>query len=242
MKFTIITVSYNSENTIKNTIESVLAQTNTDFEYIIIDGCSSDNTMSIVKEYKNKFESKGIPYKWLSEPDKGIYDAMNKGIDMASGDIIGFINSDDTYTDNALEAVDQASTSNPDFDIYHGILRFYKDGKLSMIHASDDSRLKNGMIEHPACFVRRKTYQEIGGYNTKYSYVADYEFMLRAKKQSRKFYLVESILANFFDGGASNSYSAYKELVDLQEIYGLGSKLDIIRRRLTGYVKFLLKK
>lgn len=94
MKLSIITVTYNSEKTLRDTIESVLSQTYTDYEYIIVDGASKDNTINIVKEYEPKFEGR---MRWISEPDKGIYDAKNKGIKMSTGDVVGIINSDDFY-------------------------------------------------------------------------------------------------------------------------------------------------
>ena len=94
MKLSIITVTYNSEKTLRDTIESVLSQTYTDYEYIIVDGASKDNTINIVKEYEPKFEGR---MRWISEPDKGIYDAMNKGIKMSTGDVVSIINSDDFY-------------------------------------------------------------------------------------------------------------------------------------------------
>lgn len=97
---TIVTICYNSEKEIKKTIESILNQTYTDIEYIIIDGGSKDNTIEIIKLYKDEFERKGIKYKWISEPDKGIYDAMNKGIEMASGEWINFMNCADIFFDN----------------------------------------------------------------------------------------------------------------------------------------------
>ena len=103
MKITIITVCYNSEKTIKDTIESVLAQNYKNFEYIIIDGKSKDNTVDIIKSYEPKFNGK---MKWISEKDKGIYDAMNKGVKLASGDIIGLINADDILaTSNAFQII-----------------------------------------------------------------------------------------------------------------------------------------
>lgn len=100
MKISVITVSFNSEHTISDTIESVLNQTYNDIEYIIVDGSSSDNTMQIIKEYESKFEMSGKKLKWISEKDNGIYDAMNKGIKLSSGEVIGLLNSDDYYIDS----------------------------------------------------------------------------------------------------------------------------------------------
>jgi glycosyltransferase involved in cell wall biosynthesis len=100
IKLSIITVSYNSERTISETIVSVLNQTSSDFEYILIDGNSQDNTVSLIKSFETDFLNRGINYKWVSEKDDGIYDAMNKGIKLASNSVIGFLNSDDYFHDN----------------------------------------------------------------------------------------------------------------------------------------------
>ena len=109
MKFSIITICFNSEKTIERTIKSVLAQTCRDYEYIIVDGASKDSTLDIVKRYEPMFEGR---MKWKSEPDKGIYNAMNKGIKRASGDIIGIVNSDDWLEPDALENVQKSVTAN----------------------------------------------------------------------------------------------------------------------------------
>ena len=106
MKFSIITVCFNSEKTIERTIRSVLNQTFSDYEYIIVDGASKDDTMKIVKSYEDKFDGR---LHYISEPDKGIYDAMNKGIRLAQGEIIGIVNSDDWLEDDSLMNVQQAS-------------------------------------------------------------------------------------------------------------------------------------
>ena len=99
MKISLITITYNSEITLSDTIQSVLNQTYPNIEYIIVDGASKDNTVSIIKEYEPLFKGS---MKWISEPDKGLYDAMNKGIRMATGDIVGILNSDDYFTSNEI--------------------------------------------------------------------------------------------------------------------------------------------
>ncbi len=101
LKFSVITVSYNSENTIEKTIKSIIAQKYPDIEYIIIDGGSTDNTVNIIKKYEQQIT------RWISESDQGIYDAMNKGINMASGDVISFLNSDDWYEEDIFQIVDR---------------------------------------------------------------------------------------------------------------------------------------
>ena len=110
MKFTIITATFNSEKTIDRTINSLLNQTILNFEYIVVDGKSSDNTVKILKSYEEKFKIRNIGYKWISEKDSGIYEAWNKGLMFAKGDWISFLGSDDYYVENALEMVTRASS------------------------------------------------------------------------------------------------------------------------------------
>ena len=135
MKVSIITVSYNSEKTIAHTIESVLAQIYDDIEYWIIDGKSSDGTVALAESYCSAMEQKGITYHILSEPDGGIYDAMNKGIQLATGDVIGIINSDDWLDKDALLNVEQAAMlSDAMKKVYTGdIMYYYNDGSTQVI-------------------------------------------------------------------------------------------------------------
>ena len=123
MKISVITVCYNSEKTIGRTFKFILKQTLPSFEYIVIDGASSDNTVNIIKEYAPKFAERNIEFYWISEKDKGIYDAMNKGIAMAKGDYIGIINSDDHYMPWTLEMVATEGGKHPNIDVFHGLLR-----------------------------------------------------------------------------------------------------------------------
>ena len=123
----IITATYNSAETINDTIKSVLCQTNKDFEYIIVDGGSTDETIDIVKSYESEFSGR---LKWVSEKDKGIYDAMNKGIKMASGDIIGILNSDDFYTDEDVLQTVADNFLNHSVDAIYGDIHFVHEGNL----------------------------------------------------------------------------------------------------------------
>ena len=127
IKVSIITVCYNSEKTIRRTIESVLNQTYDNIEYIIVDGASTDQTMDIVKEYEPKFSGR---MRWISEPDEGIYFAMNKGIDMAAGELIGLLNSDDTYESNAVKSIRDALVSEP-YQILYGFARVYTKNRMN---------------------------------------------------------------------------------------------------------------
>jgi len=216
--FSIITVCYNSEKTIERTLNSVLNQSNQDYEYIIVDGSSTDATMEIVRRYEPLFDGK---LKWISEKDKGIYDAMNKGIAMASGEIVGIVNSDDYYEPDALQKIAEAYDGG-DYEILYGLLRTVSQGREVMVYLKSHDFLEKDMIAHPSCFVTKKIYETYGGYSLKYPYSADYEFMLRIKgKDSVNFKPVYSIVSNFSIDGASSSVKAYRDTIKLKREYGL---------------------
>lgn len=214
----IVTVCFNSEKTITKTIESVLNQTYQNIEYLIIDGNSSDSTMEIVKKYEPLFQGR---MKWISEPDKGIYDAMNKGIRMASGELIGIINSDDYYEEDAVEQMVQAMSDQP-YQILYGMLRTLKDGVEKGIAIHSHQFLKESMIGHPACFITKKLYGEIGCYDTEFVSAADYDFMLRMAEDERVcFTPVYKVIANFATGGMCSSSKAYYDLLKVQKKHGI---------------------
>ena len=147
MKITVITATYNSGATLRDTIESVLRQTYRDIEYLIIDGASKDNTLDIVRYYEPMFDGK---LKYISEPDKGIYDAMNKGIRMATGDVVGILNSDDFYTaDNILEQVAEAM-KHADTDAVYGDVHYVEDKDLSRSVRYYSSRYFKRIISNAA--------------------------------------------------------------------------------------------
>lgn len=221
----IITVSYNSAKTIENTIQSTLNQTYDNIEYIIIDGASTDGTLAIIKGYEALFDEKNIAFKYISEPDKGIYDAMNKGIRMCSGELIGIINSDDWYESNAVEDVVLTYLNNRDVDVFHGLLRYISyDGYPDSILGHHSRLLHQTMIEHPTCFVKSDCYLEIGLFDSNYRSAGDYEWMLRAKKAGRKFLFLNRLIANFRRGGMSESYISGTEILNIQRSYGILSK------------------
>ena len=197
MPVSIITVCYNSEKTIAQTIGSVLDQTYHDIEYIIVDGNSTDNTMKIVETYREKFAGR---LKVVSEPDRGIYDAMNKGIRMASGELIGILNSDDYYEKNAVEIMVNAMTEDR-YQILYGEMRTWRNGKEESVGLLTHTFLRDRMIYHPACFVTRAVYRDLGGFDLRYPSVADYDFMLRmAEKREVKFYPVYQLYHLFCVG------------------------------------------
>lgn len=180
MKVSIITVSFNSAKTIADTIESVLSQDFPEIEYIIVDGGSSDGTVQIIRQYESRIS------KWISEKDQGMYDAMNKGIAMATGDVIGILNSDDVYMNKhvisdlmALLEKQKAQVVFADLilvdqDNPNKVLRYYDSG-----HFHPDKFRFGWMPAHPTVFVRRELYKAVGPFSTTYQIAADYEMLIR---------------------------------------------------------------
>lgn len=221
MLFTIITVCFNSEKTIERTIQSVLHQTCQDYEYIIIDGASTDGTMEMVRKYEPLFEGR---MRWISEPDKGIYDAMNKGIEMASGELIGIVNSDDYYEPDALSIMARLYTGY-EYSILYGAVRAVENGKEVMVYIKNHEFIEQDMITHPSCFITKKLYDDFGKYSLEYPYSADYEFMLRIRQETKIRYLkTYDIITNFSSGGVSDTRKAYRDTMKLLYHYHLISK------------------
>lgn len=224
----IVTVCYNSEKTIERTLQSVLQQTYQNFEYIIIDGKSQDDTLQIVKSYEDKFCGK---MRIVSEPDNGIYDAMNKGIRMASGELIGMINSDDYYETDAIEVMtNEYSKKREKYAILYGFQRNYEGEKETSCVLYHHDYLKRQMITHPTCFVTKSVYEDFGTFNLEYKSSADYEFMMRIYDTGKvHFYPVYRVIANFQMGGMSSSQVGYRETLTLQYKHGGLSKSRYIR-------------
>lgn len=184
MKISIVTVTYNSSKTLKDTIESVLSQNYYDLEYIIADGLSNDNTVNIIKEYEPKFNGR---LKWFSEKDKGMYDAMNKGIRMATGDIVGIINSDDFFhRTDIISKVAEAFESNKKLDAVYGDVRFVNANNLEKTVRYYSSknfapwRFRFGfMPAHPSFYTYKCNFEKYGYYQYDYHIAADYELLTR---------------------------------------------------------------
>ena len=182
--FSLITVSHNSSKTISDTIQSVLNQTYNDIEYIIVDGNSKDNTVDIIKEYEPKFNGRML---WISEPDKGLYGAMNKGIRMATGDVVGIINSDDFYHRNDIISI-VANEFKRDLSLQavYGDVRFVNEKNTDKTVRYYSSRLFRPwlfrfgfMPAHPSFFTFRENYFKYGLYKIDYKIAADYELLIR---------------------------------------------------------------
>jgi glycosyltransferase involved in cell wall biosynthesis len=190
----VVTVTRNALNGLNQTKLSLQCQIFTNFEWIIVDGASIDGTPQVYEEFKD------LNLTFLSEPDEGLYYAMNKGINLAKGDVIGILNAEDTYQARSLMILHQAMLKNPDADIYYGSLSIDKVQVPPISHTD----LPKRMIYHPATFVRRNVYAELGGFNTKYKIAADYDLLLRAYKNGYKFCFINDSLADYQTGGFSS--------------------------------------
>lgn len=237
VKFSIITVTYNCKSTVEQTISSVLSQSFSDFEYILVDGASTDGTLDIIKRYADSDDR----IQYISEPDKGIYDAMNKGIRMATGDAIALLNSDDYYESDALEKIAQHIPERCMYVVY-GMVRLLKEEKESMVVLYSHNSIPERMMMHPACFVSRKLYEEYQ-YDTNYKSAADYDlFMKLYQNKDVAFVPVYDLISNFRLGGMSSSLLGYIEGNDIRYKYGFMSKRQHaianlglkVKRRLLG--------
>ncbi len=206
MKVSIITVTFNSATTVRDTIESVINQDYSDIEYLIIDGCSSDDTLEIVNGYKNRIA------KIISEPDEGMYDALNKGISMATGDIVAILNSDDFYTDKSVISAVVSTLEESGADSCYGdlvyvdaadtskVVRRWKSGEFSK-----NKFYQGWMPPHPGFFVRKFVYDSLGAFNLNLGSAADYELMLRfLLKNNVSTVYIPRVLVKMRIGGMSN--------------------------------------
>lgn len=208
MKVSIITTTYNSASTIRDTLESVNAQTYPEIEHIIVDGKSKDNTLDLVKQYGKRIS------KIISEPDNGIYDAMNKGIRAATGDVIGILNSDDFYANNSIieKIVDTIECTkcdslfgNLDFVSAKNPTKIIRHWKSSPF--TQGSFIKGWHPPHPTFFVRREIYDKYGGFDTAFEVSADFELMLRFLEQHKisTYFLDETIVKMRYGGESTGS-------------------------------------
>ncbi|MCF8295383.1 MAG: glycosyltransferase [Bacteroidales bacterium] len=237
VKISIITICYNSAHSIADAVNSVLSQTYPNIEYIVVDGKSKDNTVEIIQSFGDRIS------KFISEPDKGIYDALNKGVRMATGDVIGFMHSDDLFAnDQIIEKVAHLFETNSTQSVYgdlqyvyktdtNKVLRYWKSGEFSL------QKLRMGwMPPHPTFYVRKSVYDAYGDFQIRYKIAADYDTMLRflGKHQITTQYLPE-VMVKMRVGGASNR-SIKNIILKMQEDW------DAIRGNQFGNIFTLLFK
>ena len=225
MKISIITVCFNSAQTIHDTLSAVAAQEGADCEHLVIDGASTDGTVEIVRGFRPEVA------RFISEPDGGLYDAMNKGIAAATGEVVGFLNSDDMYADpDVLQKVTQAFASQ-DVDAVYGDLVYVKrDDMAEVVRYWRSCAYSPGLVErgwmpaHPTFFVRRSILQELGGFNTRYRYHADFDLTVRLFLQRRiRVRHVPEILVRMREGGETNRSLLNVIRGNLESIHSLRS-------------------
>ena len=206
MKISIITVVWNNAKTIKDAIDSVLAQTYENIEYIVVDGASTDGTVEIVQSYGDKID------KFISEKDNGLYDAMNKGIGLSTGDVVGILNSDDFYKSNDILEIVANEFMSKDIDCLYGDLEYVDDNDTSKVIRYWKSKpFKDGLFEkgwhpaHPTFFVKREVYEKYGLFDLEMKISADFELMLRfLEKYCISTTYLPKVLVRMRTGGESN--------------------------------------
>lgn len=249
MKISLITVSYNSEDTIEETIQSVLSQKGVDIEYILIDGASSDNTLSIIEKYKDRIDVV------ISEKDNGIYDAMNKGLQLASGDVVGILNSDDVFAyDEVLLNISKLFLDS-EIDGVYGDLVYVDRFDLEKVKRKwvaksyiEGAFLKGWMPPHPTFYVRKGVYDDFGLFNLDFTSAADYEIMLRfIHKFKIKLDYLPEVMVKMRQGGQSNAsllnrIKANREDKRAWEVNGLKpGKFTLLQKPLSKITQFLKK-
>lgn len=227
MKISVITVVFNNVDLIEKTIQSVLNQSCVELEYIIVDGASTDGTLDVIKKYADRIAG------FISEPDRGIYDAMNKGIKMCTGDYIAFMNSGDWYENGAISLmVNYMKKYNK--DIFYGKVNKYV-GEKKMGYMGTTSEMQTDMEElhlknvfcHQGMFIRRSCFEQIGLYNIQYQALGDYDWNLRAYNAGMSFYMIKECVANYLEGGFSSFYNSGKEYYEIA-MNGLNGREDFI--------------
>ena len=204
MKISIITITYNSASSLQRALDSVQSQTYKDIEHVIIDGASTDGTRKLIEAYAKQHKN----VKWVSEKDNGIYDAINKGIRLATGDVIGFLHSDDMfYSVDSIGQIAAAFEQNQ-ADVVYGDLQYMRGNKVVRRWKSNTFNpraLKYGwMPPHPTVYVRREVYQQVGEYDSWFRISADYDMILRIFTAGYNTHYIPEVLVCMETGGASN--------------------------------------
>ena len=209
MKLSIVTVCYNAEQSIERTIKSVLQQTKPVYEYIIIDGGSKDKTYSIVCSYDAAFKKKGIHYRHISEKDEGISDAFNKGIERATGDLVGLINADDELLPDT-NAILNEEYEKDEADIYYGNCIWVDVDRNIEYVSKPKHNLKKLLyfmvLIHPATFVKKTAYSDCGVFDKSYKLCMDKELLYRMYSAGKKFIYINQNLTKFKSGGVSDTH------------------------------------
>ena len=219
MKISIVTATYNSGKTVRDTFMSVLNQTYDNYELIVVDGGSKDDTLEIIRHYEPIFDGR---MKWISEPDRGIYDAMNKGIAMATGDAVGFLNSDDFYSSCGILRMVASSMRNKNIDAVYGDVHYVHDNDLGKCVRYYSSRafhrvwMRFGfMPAHPSFYCRREVYEKYGTFDLSYKVAADFECLLRLifLHRIRTMYLPLDFVTMRTGGASTQGFASHKQIM-----------------------------
>ncbi|WP_371185697.1 glycosyltransferase family 2 protein [Thalassotalea maritima] len=241
----VITTFYNAQDTLEDTISSILKQDYENLQMIFVDGKSTDRSLEIVNQYANQFKD----LKVISEPDNGIYDGMNKGICAANGDIVAILNADDYFEPGALTAINELFESDADV-VAATTQKVYNDGRLfEKVLRSEMPPLSpmSSAISHPSVFVKRGIYDTVGMFNTKYKISADYDFISRATNAGAKIVYSDIVTTNMRIGGVSDSIKFHTKkniehiLIGLSHISSFSNRIKHIGYVAKKYIYGLLK-
>ncbi len=229
-KISVITVVYNSVDSVEKTIRSVLSQSYRNFEYIIIDGGSTDGTVDVINKYISSINI------FISEKDEGIYDAMNKGIKLSSGDFVGLINSGDVYCLDAFQRLIHESRIHRADVYYSDMLLAIPSGASRLIKANHKFLFWDMTINHPTCFVRKEMY-DVAKYDISYRIAGDYDFFSYCKANGSAFHKIDGVLAYMGLTGASSDID-----LSIQERTQVHRKYyGFIYSRIRSYLSIVLK-
>jgi len=246
-RISIITPCFNSEATIADALRSVYEQAYENLQYIVIDGGSTDRTLTIVREWEAQF---GGRLEWTSEPDNGIYHALNKGVRRADGELIGVINSDDWYEHGAFHDVARAyvKAGKPQHHVFYGQVQLYAPGatvSYRTIRRSNEDLFRGTMIPHATCFVAEAAYRDYGLYDESFAIAADLDLMLRFRAKGVGFTSIEQVIAHVREGGIS-THRRYHALARLEQLrvkqrYGLVSPAGYALRMVQLQMRRMLR-
>ncbi len=222
MKLSIITINYNNANGLRKTMESVLNQTLQSFEYLIVDGASNDESVAIIKQFEIEYQRRNskVQFSWISEPDSGIYNAMNKGIELAKGEFLQFLNSGDWLVNN--DVVENTTNSLSNCDILVGnTISVRKDGKMRHNKSSKDISLLTfyrSTIQHPSAFIKKSLLNKYGRYDESLKIVSDWKFFLLAVGLNSARVEFSNIDVTFFDTSGISSNNMILEKVERRRV------------------------
>lgn len=234
IRVSVITVCFNEQENIARTIESVLSQTATSFEYIICDGGSTDKTLEVAESYRKLFEEKEVSFRLFSEKDGGIYNGMNNGIKYSNGEYVLFMNAGDAFYNNAvIQDIYNRIDFNNKPDVCYGDVAYYERGFFNRYEVGNHRNLKAGMsICHQAVLVSGDILRE-RGFDTHYRIAADYKLLLELFMENYTFQHVDVVVANFEAGGVSNLQQerVWKEYFKIWDKYGIEYSPKTLLRR-----------